>query len=217
MKRLNSRPAVLNIIWPDSPRSCPEWFSTLQNPLFDLKISRTPLPPVYTDIYLVHIKHFPHCWKSGIAAGPPVIAWGIPELLGAAFELGCSDYLKEPWGLEELRIRCCRVLPGFRISLSWGTVHLRNMEMQCGSKSVELNPSEYKIIRLLCRYQQQPVQRETFQYALWGQLRPGSRAVDVHISSLRNKFCFLAENRLNPGPIRTVHGTGYILAGNFLP
>jgi len=211
MKRALSRTGVLNIIWPDTAGQFPEWIHSCSEDVLDIRLSTTPLSPYSVDIYVVHISHFPAFWEKGVTGGPPVIACGPSTLLEAAFALGCSDYLKEPWSTEELSIRCRRLLPCTRLPFKWGTVYLGDGELICGENQVILSFPERKIIRLLIKYRNQPVHRESLQFALWGELRPGSRGVDVHISTLRRKFKLLSGNTLTDNPIRTVHGVGYIL------
>lgn len=211
MKRAPGKTGVLNIVRPDTSGRYPEWLSRYSEDHFEIRLSTTPLSPYAVDIYLVHISHFPLFWEQGVFCGPPVIACGPSTLLEAAFELGCSDYLKEPWSTEEFGIRCRRLLPCPRLPFKWGTVYLGDGELLCGEHQVPLTFPEQKIIRLLIKYLNQPVHRETLQYALWGELRSGSRGVDVHISALRRKFKLLSGNVLSESPIRTVHGVGYIL------
>ncbi len=214
MKRAANRAGVLNVIRPDASDRYPEWVSRCSEDDLEIKISAVPLPPYAIDVYVVHASQFPLFWEKGVTGGPPVIACGPSALLEAAFELGCSDYLKEPWSAEELGIRCRKLLPSRRLLYEWGTVSLRNGELFCGRHKVSLTFPEQKIIRLLIKNLNQPVHRESLQYSLWGKLRPGSRGVDIHISSLRRKFAMLSGNTLQESPIRTVHGVGYILTAS---
>jgi DNA-binding winged helix-turn-helix (wHTH) protein len=211
MKKAPGKTGVLNIVRPDTSGRAPEWLSRHDEDPFEIRLSTVPLSPHAVDIYLVHISHLPLFWKKGVSGGPPVIACGPSTLLETAFELGCSDYLKEPWSTEEFVIRCRRLFPCPRLPFRWGTVYLGDGELFCGAHQVALTYPEQKIIRLLVKYLNQPVHRETLQYALWGELRPGSRGVDVHVSALRRKFKLLSGNGLSESPIRTVHGVGYIL------
>jgi len=211
MKRAAANYAVLNIIRPENFDRHTERDFFMPGDGFEIRFSSSPLSPIETDIYVVHISRLSRIIDRENRDGPPVLSWGPPELLPAAFELGCSDYLKEPWSSEEFGIRCSRLLPGMRIPFPWGTISLSGFDIHCGKRSALLTSPERKVLRILFRYLNQPVHRESIHYALWGELRPGSRAVDMHISSLRKKFRFIAHCELNPHPIRTLHGTGYTI------
>jgi hypothetical protein len=152
------------------------------------------------------------------AAGTAVFAYGHPAGLRAAFLAGCDDYLKEPWSLEELECRLERLeagrarLPaaGLTVSLPWGRLTVRSSEAASANGTVPLSLSESRILCALLRGRGQVVAREVLAYAAWG--RPaarGSRALDVHISSLRRKLALLGASEARP--IRALRGSGYLL------
>ena len=153
------------------------------------------------------------------AAGSAVYAYGPPAGLRAAFLAGCDDYLKEPWNLEELECRLERLAvdrarlqgEGLTVSLPWGWLTVRSTSATSARGTVPLSLSESRILCALLRALGQAVPREVLAYAAWG--RPaarGSRALDVHISSLRRKLAELGASA--DRPIRTLRGVGYLLA-----
>jgi DNA-binding winged helix-turn-helix (wHTH) protein len=181
---------------------------------FMFKISSEALPPVGVDMYVVPAERTAEFLEAGEDTDVPVIAYGPPSLLQTALEAGCRDYLKEPWDYGELKARASRLLVNRRFYFQWGQVHYLAKSLRCGAAVLALSPPEDCILGLLSAHINRTVHRDALQYALWGKPRPGSRAVDTHISSLRKKFNLLAGKTLNPSPLRSVHGRGYSLVHN---
>src|SRR6056297_1588149 len=210
---------VINFIKSDSGEPTHGEIPTHNDSDISLLISETPLPPVGIDLYILPVSRLYEIRKprgsSGIPAdipsGIPVIAYGPVKALSLAFESGCSDYMKEPWDYQELKIRSGRFLARGRLIFEWGEVRLKPMSMELGSLKVALSPPEGLILSLLAAHSNRTVHREALHYALWGEVRPSSRAVDVHVATLRKKFNLLAGKTLNPCPLRSVHGMGYTL------
>lgn len=172
-----------------------------------------PLPEDETDAYFV-----PLARVGELLANPgrpatwlPVLAHGAPDQLRAAFLAGCSDFLREPWTLEELAIRVRRVArgPGFR--LPCGELRLSVSSASIGSRRIELSLQEYRLLRALLAQRGTVVPRGTLYYALWGREGADSRAVDVHVSSIRRKLCLLGAGAGRERVIRSVRGAGYLL------
>ena len=86
-------------------------------------------------------------------------------------------------------------------------------EQQVG-QDIELSPPEAAILRLLLLQSGNPVSRHSLQYILWGYPQAKSRAIDVHISTLRKKFNQLAGFSLDPHPIKSIYRYGYKLIHN---
>lgn len=176
-----------------------------------IKISREALSPIEVDMYVVPAERVAEFGKNRTGFGVPVIGYGPPSLLSLAFEAGCRDYLKDPWDYEELRARAFRFLRNRQFIFQWGKVQYLSSTLRYGKLNIELSPPEDHILSILSAHINCTVRREALQYALWGELRPGSRAVDAHVASLRKKFNLLAGKKLMPNPLRTVHGRGYSL------
>lgn len=179
----------------------------------DIATSEHPLNEHETDVYVVPVAQMgqlldgsarPRTWV-------PVIGYGNEGSLRAAFLAGCGDYLREPWAPEELALRVLRIANSSLFAAPWGTVHL-----QAGSASTEygevaLSVQESRILRVLLMQLGTPVPREALYYALWGRTGRSSRAVDVHVSSLRRKLRRIAAPARRLDVIRSARGLGYFI------
>jgi len=156
------------------------------------------------------------------ARGIRVIACGKAEHLRAAFLAGCDDYLRDPWNAVELACRLERLRGADRPGaagggatevhrFSWGELHLSDLAVCSPGECRPLSLPEYRILATLLRHRGEAVSREVLRYAAWGRTGdPQSRAVDVHVSSLRRKILELFPK--STGCLRTLRGTGYTLA-----
>ena len=140
----------------------------------------------------------------------PVLCHGSPENLRNAFLTGCSDYMKDPWSIQELHCRVQRLLEGSAADLEWESLSLRPGCLAMDSRSVCLTVHEYLILSQLLRRRGDVVPREALCYALWGQPARGSRSLDVHISSIRKKIRALSPSG-GDHSIRSVRGRGYFI------
>jgi DNA-binding response OmpR family regulator len=141
----------------------------------------------------------------------PVIAYGNTEYLRVSFLAGCSDYLKEPWSLEEMLLRANRVVRREEFAFSWDTIRISSQVLHGSETTVELSFQEAQLAKLLCENAGDVVTREAFYYTLWGSPRGASRVVDVYVSRLRKKLrmaCGLGELS---EVIESVRGIGYRL------
>jgi DNA-binding response OmpR family regulator len=147
------------------------------------------------------------------ASGCSLICFGSAELLPGCFLAGCDEYLKEPWSPEELvwRVRkLCRDREAL-YCFSWGSVAIRSLELSSPAGSRSLCAQEQSILRLLAANAGEVVSREALFYGIWGKPAVGaSRAVDMHIASLRRKLRELFPE--SGGCIRSIRGVGYLIA-----
>jgi DNA-binding response OmpR family regulator len=148
-----------------------------------------------------------------------VLAWGTVEHLRAAFLAGCDDYLREPWNAVELTCRLERLRaaerpaagPSGTYSFTWGELQLRDLTVCSPADCRSLSLPEHRILVVLLRHRGAAVSREVLRYAAWGRTADRtSRAVDVHVSSLRRKILGLFPQ--SAGCLRSLRGTGYTLA-----
>ena len=139
------------------------------------------------DLYVLPVQE-----ASGVAArGVPVIAWGTIEGMRSAWLSGCVDYLREPWGPEELGMRAQAVLAraARRFSFPWGDLGLEGDELRTPGGMVALTRHESVVLAALLRARGRPVPRAALSYALTGGPgNEGSRAIDMHVSALRRKI-----------------------------
>jgi DNA-binding response OmpR family regulator len=89
--------------------------------------------------------------------------------------------------------------------------------LEAGERRASLSFSEFVILRGLAKSADGPVSRDALLRLLDHEPgeESGSRAVDVHVSSLRKKLRLLLREEGPPpdwNPIRAVRGRGYVLA-----
>ena len=161
------------------------------------------LDPVFPRTETIHRLHASNC---------SLICFGPAEALPGCFLAGCDDYLKEPWHPQELewRVRRLQKDAKARFRFSWGSFEIGNLELKSPAGSCLLCAQQQSILRLLAVNAGEPVSREALFYGMWGKPAPAqSRAVDMHIASLRKKLL-----RLFPESgtcIRSVRGVGYLI------
>ena len=129
---------------------------------------------------------------------------------------GADDYVIKPFGVMELIARIKAVLRRSGVSqpaqtLTAGGVSLDHMKhtVTAEGKPVNLTLKEYELLRFLMEHPQTAFDRETLLKEVWSQdYFGGSRTVDVHIQTLRQKLGDCADC------IETIRGLGYRFRGN---
>lgn len=128
-----------------------------------------------------------------------------------ALEHGADEYITKPVSMRELTARINALLrrvamqnnqPTARIQLSVNgrTVILNN-------RSVDLTPTEFKILEALVTQPNKILSRKEIAVALYGTESVNiDRSIDVHIRNIRSKIEVDADN---PVYITTVYGAGY--------
>ncbi|MBF0624245.1 MAG: response regulator transcription factor [Magnetococcales bacterium] len=135
-------------------------------------------------------------------------------------EIGADDYLTKPCNPQVLAAHLRAVLrrsapageftAGSQLTLGDLTLYPGARRVRLGREEPELTSAEFNLLHTLMKSAGQTVTKDTLcQEALGRRLSPYDRSVDIHISNLRRK--------LGPAPggtqrIRTVRGTGYLLA-----
>ena len=193
-----------------------------------MALSPKPLDRRETDITVLPVGLLPVYSGKGTVRNDdplPVIAYGEEKFLRKAFLSGVFDYLKDPWGPEELIIRLERLLSKWNSHLQfhWGDLIFRNDLVCLGDRRVRLSSQESDILRLLLKKRGHPVSREVLYYVLWGKHPDNkpSRVVDVHIASIRKKIRTLRIPVRKPekpprdaGFIASIRGLGYMIRDN---
>jgi two-component system OmpR family response regulator len=131
-------------------------------------------------------------------------------------ELGADDYMPKPFGPRELLARMRAVLRRASPEAVSEALRIGDLEIDVGSRSVriagavvELTGLELDLLLALARRAGRVVPRDSLlTLAGRGDTQVTGRAVDVHISHLRNK---LGDDSKSPRRIRTVRGVGYML------
>ncbi|MEL7603312.1 MAG: response regulator transcription factor [Bacillota bacterium] len=126
-------------------------------------------------------------------------------------DCGADDYVTKPFGMMELisRIRAVlrRATPQEKAELLTAgtlTVDTDRHSVTCSSNPVVLSFKEFSLLRFLLENRGRVFTRDRLLLAVWGyDYAGGTRTVDVHIQTLRQKLGDCA------GVIETVRGVGY--------
>lgn len=133
------------------------------------------------------------------------------------FELGANDYLKKPFGMQELIVRI-KALTGKAFvsnpteketlfSIGKYTFNAVNQKLSYEGNDQELSHRESEILKRLCENQNQVVNTQNVLLDLWGDdTFFNSRSLHVFITKLRHKLSKDANIR-----IVNVRGIGYKL------
>jgi two-component system, OmpR family, response regulator len=129
---------------------------------------------------------------------------------------GGDDYLTKPFAFGELLARLDalgrrNVDHGAERALQVGDLRmdLLSRRVSRGSRAINLQPREFKLLEYLMRHANQVVTRTMLLEAVWNyNFDPQTNVVDVHISKLRQKIELASERPL----VRTVRNAGYMLS-----
>ncbi|MDD3852228.1 MAG: response regulator transcription factor [Syntrophomonadaceae bacterium] len=144
----------------------------------------------------------------------------IDKVLG--LELGADDYMTKPFSVRELAARVKAIL---RRKNSISISEKEDAELRIGDfiiktekyeiykhgQLLDLTLKEYELPEILLRNQDRVLKRDYLLRLLWDYTDGVStRALDVHISKLREK---IEVDSRNPQYIKTVRGVGYKFEG----
>ncbi len=131
----------------------------------------------------------------------------------AGFQAGADDYLVKPFALQELEARITVLLKrhkgsGARVlNVSDLEFNLDTLEVHRGGKSINLNPTGFKLLQALMEASPAVVTRRELETRVWGEELPDSDSLRVHIHSLRAAI----DKPFDKALLQTRHGIGYRL------
>jgi len=131
---------------------------------------------------------------------------------------GGDDYLTKPFAFGELLARVdvlARRSQGnsTQTALEVGDLHMDLLSRKAmrGTRPIQLQPQEFKLLEYLMRHAGQVVTRTMLLENVWDyHFDPQTNVVDVHISKLRQKIQSDSERPL----LRTVRNAGYKLSSD---
>ncbi|MDN5696648.1 MAG: response regulator transcription factor [Rubrobacter sp.] len=188
-----------------------------------LRISEEePLDLVVLDIMLPKMSGFDVLKRLRESTDVPVVmltakSQSVDKVVG--LELGADDYITKPFDTKELLARIKAILRRFgrkegASAASSSAMRLGPIELDQeaytvsrNGESLELTPTEFKILAMLMRRPGQAFSRNQISEAVsTGSHYLASRYIDVHISRLRGK---IEEDHRDPQLIQTVPSVGY--------
>ena len=121
--------------------------------------------------------------------------------------MGADDYVTKPFSLGELLARIGARLRNVDPELR---VDLVALQIERGTRSARITPTEAEILRYLACREGKAVARHQMLKDLWGVSNAAeTRTLDNHVARLRRK---LEEDPTNPRVLLTVPGVGYRLS-----
>ena len=140
----------------------------------------------------------------------------LTEDLVKAFDLGCNDFVRKPFAMEELiaRIKSFAKVPGNAADAAQKIYRLGSFslnacthELTNDSKRFQLSYKEVELLKRLCEAKSTVVDRQDLLMELWGSDNVfNNKTMNVYISRLRN---YLDSDK--SVEILTIRGFGYKL------
>jgi len=129
----------------------------------------------------------------------------------SGLDCGADDYVTKPFGMMELISRIKAVLRrsaprelSDTLSIDQVLVNTEKHTVSCAGAPIQLSFKEFALLRFLMENRGRVFTRERLLAAVWGyDYAGGTRTVDVHIQTLRQKLGDCA------AIIETVRGVGY--------
>jgi len=129
-----------------------------------------------------------------------------------AFELGADDFVRKPFGIEELTFRVQAVLRRSQGSGDTEVLRCGSVILDIGAHSVtsngmevELSPTEFRLLQVFLENTKRVMSKDQLLTQVWGlDNYADPNVVETYVSYLRKKFGTTLT-------IRTVRGVGYQL------
>ncbi len=148
--------------------------------------------------------------RSYSIATPAIFITAMSDLayLKEAYAIGCNDYVRKPFDIEELEIRIEHLIRqdhSHLINITPQYVFdMKEEKLYYKGNEVHLNPRERALIYLLLRHKNQIVSKEAIQTYLWEDQTISENTLRTTIKKLRDK--------LDENFIVSHRGAGYKIA-----
>lgn len=130
-----------------------------------------------------------------------------------AFELGADDFVRKPFGIEELTLRVNAILKRSRSQLQDDSVivagaiviNIDQHHVFVDEETIDLSPTEFRLLQTFMENPGRVLSKNFLLTEVWGvDNYADPNAVETYVSYLRKKLG-------NSLPLRTVRGVGYQL------
>jgi two-component system OmpR family response regulator len=216
---VDDEPAVNDLIC-DALRLAGDRTSSASHGMAALRLLReAPVDLVVLDINMPNVDGFEVLTRMRAAGDhTPVIiltARQDRDDTKTGFELGADDFVKKPFGIEELTLRVKAVLRRAQVAEPQATLRIGAISLDtdqhavtCNGEIIELSATEFRLLQVLMEDAGRVLSKAQLLRRVWG-IDDGleTTVVETYISYLRKKL----------GPelsIRTVRGVGYQLTGS---
>lgn len=132
------------------------------------------------------------------------------------FDSGADDYLVKPFSMVELEARVQALVRRARSAHVQTVLCFGDVELNLGTSEatragvpLTLTPTGYKLLAILLREAPNVVTREVLAQEVWGEDRPDSDSLRVHIHALR----LALDKPFDTSRLRTLPKIGYKLVG----
>ncbi|TVQ58802.1 MAG: DNA-binding response regulator [Spirulina sp. DLM2.Bin59] len=135
---------------------------------------------------------------------------------------GADDYLKKPFGMQELMARVDALLRRCRVTsvpllLNYGdlSIDLVQRRVHLYGRYIDLTPQEFSLLYVLAQAEGAPLSRSELLHRAWPDAIDNPRTIDTHVLSLRKKLVptsdgyASADRTDHPSLIQTVRNVGY--------
>jgi two-component system OmpR family response regulator len=136
-----------------------------------------------------------------------------------AFELGADDFVRKPFGIEELTLRVQAVLRRFKgqapsdsvLRSGEITMDVDRHEVSLGHTPIDVSPTEFRLLQAFLENPGRVLSKDQLLTQVWGiDNYADPNIVETYVSYLRKKFG-------SDLALRTVRGVGYQLADQVVP